>query len=75
MDMDKIERIKDKAEVFLTNNIKAFIRDIDDTYYFCDIMFVGEIYLILFDFKRKERFKLYWQDVMDFKEYEVRHEK
>ena len=70
--MDKIGRIKDKAEVFLANDIKAFIRDIDDTYYFCDIIFVGEIHLIIYDFKRKEKFKLYWQDIMDFKEYEVR---
>jgi len=39
---NKIERWTIKAEAFLKNNTKAFIVDINNTYYFCDILFVGE---------------------------------
>ena len=69
-----IERIKDKAEVFSTNNIKAFIRDFSDNYYFCNLLFVGDIYLMIYDFKRREKVKLYWQDIVEFQEYKEKEE-
>lgn len=64
-----MERLKIKADYFLDNNIKAFIKDNYDTYYFCDILLVGEIYLTIYDFKRKEKFRLMIIDLKDIKEY------
>jgi len=73
--IDKIERLKVKADLFLKNDIKVFIKTISDNYYFCDILLVGEIYLMLYNFagKRKgEKDRLVWTDIVEIKEYEER---
>ena len=73
---DKIERFKIKAEGFLKDDTRAFIVDVNNTYYFCDIIFVGETTILIQNFKgpregQKER--LSWADVVKFEEYkEVR---
>ena len=69
---NKIERFKIKAEGFLKDNIKAFIVDINDTYYFCDIIFVGDISIHVYNFKGSrmgEKDRIYWSDVVRFEEY------
>ena len=69
---DKVDRMKAKAELFIKEDIKAFIVDTDDTYYFCDILLVGENYITFQDFvgKRKgEKTTLLWLDVKDIEEY------
>jgi len=74
---DKIERFKIKAEGFLKDNIKAFIVDINDTYYFCDILFVGDTYLIIQNFKgirKYEKERLFWADIVKFEEYKEKGE-
>ena len=73
----RIERWKVKAEDFLKNNIKAFIVDINDTYYFCEIIFVGDISVHVYNFKGKrigEKDRIYWADVLRFEEYEKKEE-
>lgn len=75
---DKIERWKIKAESFLDNNIKAFIVDINDQYYFCNIIFVSDdsIHVKSFTGKLKgETSRIFWSDVVKFKEYEEREVK
>ena len=70
---DKIERLKGKAEIFLKNNTKAFIVDIDDNYYFCDILLVGEDYLYVKHFtgkKKGEKERVVWFDIIKFEEYQ-----
>lgn len=70
---DKIERWKGKAEIFLKNNTKAFITDIADNYYFCDINSIDEDYLFVKNFagKRKgEEDKILWFDIIKFEEYQ-----
>ena len=69
---DKVERMKAKAELFIKEDIKAFIVDTDDTYYFCDILLVGDNHIMFQDFtgKRKgEKTRLLWLDVQDIEEY------
>jgi hypothetical protein len=69
---EMIERLKVKAELFLHNDIRAFVLDINDTYYFCDIVFVGEVYLVVQDFEGERagtKTKLYWSDVVKIEEY------
>jgi len=70
---DKIERLKGKAEIFLKNNTKAFIVDIYDNYYFCDIILVGEDYLYVQHFtgkKKGEKERIVWFDIIKFEEYQ-----
>lgn len=67
-----IERFKIKAEDFLNNNIKAFIIDTNNTYYFCNIVFVGDEGVYVQNFKgvregQKER--IFWADIIKFKGY------
>ena len=69
---DKIERFKIKAEDFLKNNIKAFIVDINDTWYFCEIIFVGDASVHIQNFKGKRKFekeRIFWADVVRLDEY------
>jgi hypothetical protein len=70
----KIESYRLKAELFLEKNIKAFVKDINNSYYFCDILTIGELYLFVFDFKRQEKFRIFWGDIMVFDEYKKRGE-
>ena len=67
-----IERWKIKAEVFLKNNIKVFLIDIHDTYYWCDLIRVEEDTVIVLAFEGEyagiEK-KLFWVDVKKFEEY------
>lgn len=74
---DKIERLKGKADIFLKNNIKAFIVDTSDNYYFCHIISVGEDYLYVEHFsgkKKGERERIVWFDIVRFDEYEKKEE-
>ena len=73
----KIERWKLKAEGFLKENTRAFVVDIENTYYFCDIIFVGDTYLYVQNFREDkpvERIKLFWADVIRFDEFKEKGE-
>ncbi len=74
---NKIERFKIKAERFLKSNIRVFIVDVNDTYYFCDILLVGEegIHVQNFDGVLKcETSRIFWEDVSRIEEYKEREE-
>jgi len=77
MDLDnKIERWKTTAEIFLRDNIKAYVRDVAGNYYFCEVLLVGEDTLIVQCFdppqRRGDKITLYWSLVEEFKQFEVR---
>jgi len=65
----KIERWKALAELFLENNIKCFIKILDGGYHSANILFIGENYLTIYDFIKKENFRIYWLDIILFEEY------
>lgn len=70
---EKIERNKLKAEDFLKKDIKTFIKDVDNNYYFCDILLIGEVNILIYNFTGKregENSKLNWADIVELKEYE-----
>ena len=53
-------------------DIKAFIKDKNDSYYFCDILIVGETHLYVQNFAGKrsgEKTQLLWIDIKDIEEY------
>ena len=72
---DKVERWKATAEIFLKNNISVFIKDIDNNFYFGDILLVGEDVISIKCFSPKDRagqkFNLYWMLIKDFEEYKA----
>lgn len=70
---DKVERTKVKAKIFLEKNIKTFIVDIDNNYYFCDLKSIEEDFLIVIGFAGRRKFetdKIFFIDIIRFEEYE-----
>lgn len=69
---EKIQRMQIKAESLLQDNKRAFIKDTNDTYYFCDLLIVGETKLLFKPFKGNsfgEKVSLYWADILKIDEY------
>jgi len=69
---EKIERLKLKANIFLKDNIKTFIKDVYNTFYFCNIIKIEEDALFVQDFKGKNEgitSKIFWVDIEDIQEY------
>ena len=60
----KTETWKALAELFIKENVKALIKDVDDNYYFCEILFVGEDTIRFKCFgppsRQGEKITLYW---------------
>lgn len=70
---EKVERFKIKAKIFLDKNIKAFIEDIGNDYFFCEIVSVQEdcIEVVGFAGRRKfERDRIFFVDILRLEEYE-----
>lgn len=73
MEQGKIERLREKAKYFLFNEIKAFIKDKDNNYYFCDILSLGETHLFLSNFagnRSGTKSQLLWIDIELISEYQ-----
>ena len=65
----KIERWKNKAEYFLQNDIRCFIKTLDGGFYSADILTVGDSFILVEDFIKNRKVKIYWFDVLFFDEY------
>jgi len=65
----KIKRWIDKAKYFLQNDIKCFLKTLNGGYHSASILLVGERFILIDDFIKKEKFKIYWFDVILFEEY------
>ncbi len=68
----RIERNKIKANRFFNNKLRVFIIDIDDTYYFCDITFIGDEGLHVKNFAgnlKYEDSRIFWEDIIKLEEY------
>ncbi len=70
---DKAQRIKEKAKIFLEKNIKAFIVDINNDFYFCEIKKVDDYSVEVFGFVGRRKFeadRIFFVDILRFEEYE-----
>jgi hypothetical protein len=69
---EKIERLKVKAELFLDKDIRVFVKTVQNDYYFCDILSVGDIHLAIQSFAGKregQKDYLVWTDISEIYEY------
>lgn len=70
---EKIEVWKGIAEIFLKNNTKAYLKEINGNYHFCYVLLVGEETILVENFGPKQRAgtkdKIYWYLISDFNEY------
>ncbi len=70
---NKVERWKVLAEIFLKEDKRVFIKDVNDNYYFADILLVGEDTITIMCFAPEDRadqkIVLYWVNVYYFDEY------
>ena len=75
---DMIDRWKILANQFLKEDKRVYIKDIYDSYYFADILFVGQDSIEIQCFepvdKVNKKFKLYWANISKFKEYVEKEE-
>lgn len=70
---EKIERYKAKAKIFLAEDIKTFIEDVNGSYYFCKILKVNDNYFVVKSFVGKrlnELDRIFFVDIIRFEEYE-----
>lgn len=73
--MLKVEKYQEKAEYFLEHNLKAFIKDSNNQFYFCDILEVDETHLYIKNFtghRKGIKNKILWIDIEVFEEYKNR---
>lgn len=72
---EKIERWTILAESLLNTDTRAFIIDYNDSYFFCDLIFVGKDKIMFKPFKgNNEGIKTtkFWGQIKDLKEYKER---
>ena len=72
---DMVERYKEKADVFLKENIKAFITTVNGDWHYCYIVFVTDKYVYIQNaskdkLQKKER--IFYVDIVKFEEYKER---
>jgi hypothetical protein len=73
--MERINKFKEKAEYFLQNDVRAFIKDSSNNFYFCDILVIGETHLLVNNFAGNrigEKTQILWFDIEVFSEYQER---
>lgn len=69
---EKILRWQIKAEALLDEDKRIFIKDSNNTYFFADILIVGETKISFKPFKGNNFDELttrYWADILKFEEY------
>ena len=74
---EKVDRLKLKADLFLKENIRAFVKDVYGTFYFCNIIKIEEDALFIKDFEGKREgitSKLFWLDIESIQEYKEKLE-
>lgn len=71
------ETLKEKARIFLENDLKVFINDIYNNYHFCYIKEVREDWVIVYGFKGNrmgETTRILWLDIVKLSEYKDQEE-
>jgi hypothetical protein len=69
---NKVEGFRTKAEFFKEKKLRAFISDLGKTFYFCEILEVDDVRIVVYNFagKRKgETDRILLVDIYEFKEY------
>ncbi len=75
MDMvrERIQQWKLTAEIFLKGNVRAYIKDVSNNIYFCDILLVGEDTITIRCFdpeqRRGDKVVLYWPLIAKFEKH------
>ncbi len=67
------QRFKEKAKIFLANNIKTFIEDFSGNYYFCDILEAHQNFVIVKGFggqRKNQTDRIFFIDIKRLDQYE-----
>ena len=81
MDMvkERIEQWKLTAEIFLKDNVPAYIRDTSDNLYFCNILSTSENIIMVKCFgpeqRKDEKKEIYWSLISRFDKYNQEEKK
>ena len=69
--MDR-DTFKERARIFLKNDIKVFIKDVYDNFHFCIVKEINEDWIIVYNFKGNregETVRILWMDILRLEEY------
>ena len=69
---NKVNRLKDKADLFLKEDKRVVVKTYNKDWFFCDILIVGETRLTIQSFSGKRTGQtdhILWIDIYDIEEY------
>ena len=76
---DKVERWKLLADVFMKNDSKVFIKQINGDLHFCNIFVIEDDSILVDNFapiqRKGKREKIWWFEIEEFEEYKKKEEK
>lgn len=75
--MEKVKELRKRAEFFYKKKLKAFVIDKNNSYYFCKILAVDDIRILVDNFIGKREGKtdsILLIDVLDIKDYKEKGE-
>ena len=78
MEFMEIKDLKERARIFLKNDIKVFIKDIYNNFYFCEIKEIWNEFLIVKNFAGSRNgtdTRILWLDITEIQEYREVREK
>lgn len=64
--------LKKRAEIFLKNDIRIFIKDIYDNFYFCEIKEINKDWILVWNFAGQRiglNTRILWIDILEMSEY------
>lgn len=68
----EITELKKRAEIFLRNNIRVFIKDCYDNFYFAQIKEIFPDWVFVYNFKGNregQNTRILWIDIVEINEY------
>lgn len=68
-----VERFKEKADIFLDEDIRAFIVTVNGDWHYCDVILVTDKYIYVKHFSGKkagQKERIFFVDILKFEEYE-----
>lgn len=68
----EVMELKKRAEIFLKNDIRIFIKDIYDNFYFCEIKEINKDWILVWNFAGQRiglNTRILWIDILEMSEY------
>lgn len=68
----EIKEVQKRVEIFFNNDIRVFIRDIYNNFFFCEIREINKEWVVVYNFKgnrKGTKTRILWMDIKVVEEY------